>query len=123
MCRENPIFLSNFFANKPPTSASRPPPFLEVYINQSHTNSSKTFFILFLTPNKTVSKIKHAEKRHISFKSLIHRPPPSARDRRSRHLSRCFLCNPLYKQTNTTYPKHFSFWFSHPINIFLFQNL
>jgi hypothetical protein len=35
-----------------------------------------------------------------------------------RPLSRCFLCKPLYKQTNTTHQKHFSFWFTHPINLF-----
>ena len=34
-----------------------------------------------------------------------------------------FSANPLYKQTNTTHPKHFSFCFLDPINMFLFQNL
>jgi len=62
-------------------------------------NSSKTFFIWFLTSIKTVSKIKPAEKNKYSFKSmvktllcigLLRRPGASPGP-----LSRGFLCNSL----------------------------
>ncbi len=47
------------------------PPFHQCLYKPITYNSSKTFFILFLTSNKTVSKIKPAEKTKNSFKSTI----------------------------------------------------
>jgi hypothetical protein len=69
----------------------------------------KTFFILVNTSNKPVSKNKDAEKETFSLQKhnlkafcLYSLPPVGftapagpARDLRSRHLSRCFLCKPF----------------------------
>ena len=67
-------------------------------------NSSKTFFILFLTSNKTVSKIKPAEKNNIFFqingvKPFVHWPPSGRPGAPPRPFSAGFCCKPFI-QTN-----------------------
>ena len=88
-------------------------------------NSSKTFFILFLTSNKTVSKIKPAEKNKYSFKSMVKtllcigllRRPGAIRRRFAYGRSpviclAVFSANPLFKLIKN--------WFQCGVSLFVF---
>ena len=80
-------------------------------------NSSKTFFILVHTSNKTVSKIKHAEKTKKLFqindlKTLVHRPPSGRPGAPPRPFSHGFRYKPFI-QTNKN-------WFQCGVSLFVF---